>query len=115
MKSKPPGKSQTKGSMAMVVLPGSTRHAVPKAKLLKKSDPKSTIQVSIYVRRNPTPPGKSLALLSNMNEELPQQRHYATDAQFDETFGASQDDLNKVGTWAKSAGMAVIDSSIPMR
>ena len=115
MKSKSKGKSQAKGSTAMVVLPGSTRHAVPKAKLLKKSDPKATIQVSIYVRRNPTPPGKSLALLGDMNDKLPQQRSYVTGAQFDETFGASQDDLTKVGAWAKSAGLTVIDSSIPMR
>jgi kumamolisin len=115
MKSKSTGNSRAKGSVAMVVLPGSTRHAVPKAKLLRKSDPKTTIQVSIYVRRNPTPPGKSLALLGDMNEKLPQQRSYVTDAQFNETFGASQDDLDKVAKWAKGRGLNVIDSSIPMR
>ncbi len=115
MKSKSKGKSQAKRSTAMVVLPGSTRHAVPQAKLLKKSDPKSTIQVSIYVRRNPTPPGKSLALLGDMNNKLPQQRSYVNDAQFDETFGAAQEDLDKVSAWAKSAGLAVVDSSVSMR
>ena len=115
MKSKSTGKPRTHGSVAMVVLPGSTRHAVPKAKYLKKSDPKSAIQVSIYVRRNPTPPGKSLALLGDMNDKLPQQRSYATEAQFNETFGASQGDLDKVAAWAKSAGLTVTDSSIPMR
>jgi kumamolisin len=99
----------------MVALPGSTRHAVPKAKLLKKSDPKSTIQVSIYVRRNPTPPGKSLSLLGDMNDKLPSQRQYVSDAQFNETFGAAQDDLDKVVAWAKSSGLTVSDSSIPMR
>jgi len=115
MKSKSTGKPRTHGSVAMVALPGSTRHAVPKAKYLQKSDPKSAIQVSIYVRRNPTPPGKSLALLGDMNDKLPQQRSYATEAQFNETFGASQGDLDKVAAWAKSAGLNVADSSIPMR
>ena len=99
----------------MVVLPGSTRHAVPKAKLLKRSDPKSTIQVSIYVRRNPTSPGKSLTTLDDMNDKLPSQRQYISGAQFNETFGASQDDLDKVAAWAKSSGLTVSESSIPMR
>ena len=99
----------------MVILPGSTRHAVPKAKLLKKSDPKSTIDVSIYVRRNSTLPGKSLSVLSDTNDKLPLQRHYADAKEFNATFGASQDDLDKVAAWAKSSGLSVIDASVPMR
>jgi kumamolisin len=99
----------------MVVLPGSTRHAVPEAKLLKKSDSKSTIQISIYVRRNPTPPGKSLSLLGDMNDKLPSQRQYVSDAQYDQTFGAAQSDLDKVAAWAKSSGLTVSGSSVPMR
>jgi kumamolisin len=99
----------------MVVLPGSTRHAVPQAKLLKKSDPKSTIQVSIYLRRNPTPPGKSLSPLGDMNEQFPAQRHYASDQEFDETFGASPDDLKKVAEWASESNLTVAESSVAMR
>lgn len=112
---KSPSKPKARPSRAMVVLPGSTRHAVPKAKFLKKSDPKRMIQVSVYVRRNPTPPGKSLSILGDMNDKLPSQRRYATDAEFNETFGAAQDDLNKVADWAKDCGLAVTDSSIPIR
>ena len=115
MKNKSAGKPRAKGAVAMVVLPGSTRHAVPKATLLKKSDPKSTIQVSIYVRRNPTPPGKSLALLGDMSDKLPSQRQYVDDAQYNDTFGAAQDDLDEVAAWAKSSGLSVSESSIPMR
>ena len=115
MKNKSAGKSPAKGSVAMVVLPGSTRHAVPKAKFLKKSDPKASIEVSIYVRRNPTPPGKSLSVLGNMNDQLPGKRRYVSNDQFNETFGASQDDLDKVAAWAKGAGLSVTDSSVPMR
>ncbi|HEY2822657.1 MAG TPA: S53 family peptidase [Candidatus Acidoferrum sp.] len=115
MKSKSAAKSQARASVAMVVLPGSTRHAVPQARLLKKSDPKATIQVSVYVRRNPTPPGKSLSPLGDMNEQLPSQRHYASDAEFNETFGASQADLDQVAAWAKSSGLTVTESSVPMR
>ena len=115
MKSKSSAKHPTTGPVSMVVLPGSMRHAVPKAKLLKKSDPKSIIQVSIYVRRNPTPPGKGLSPLADMNDKLPSQRQYVSDAEFNETFGAAQDDLDKVAAWAKSSGLAVSESSIPMR
>jgi kumamolisin len=115
MKNKSAAKSQVRGAVAMVVLPGSTRHAVPQAKLLKQSDPKTTIQVSVYVRRNPTPPGKSLSPLGDMNEQLPTQRHYASDAEFNETFGASQADLDQVAAWAKSSGLTVADESVPMR
>src|ERR1700759_437823 len=82
MKNKSADKPKARGSVAMVVLPGSTRNAVPQAKLLKKSDPKTTIQVSIYLRRNPTPPGKSLSTLGDMNEQFPAQRHYANDEEF---------------------------------
>lgn len=115
MKNKSAGKPRAKGAVAMVVLPGSTRHAVPEAKLLKKSDPTSTAQVSIYVRRNPTPPGKNLSPLGDMNDKLPAQRQYVSDAQYNETFGAAQDDLDKVAAWAKNSGLTVSDSSIPMR
>lgn len=115
MTNKSAGKPRAKGAVAMVAIPGSTRHAVPDTKFLKKSDPKSTIQVSIYVRRNPTQPGKSLSALGDMNDKLPAQRQYVSDAQYNETFGAAQDDLDRVAAWAKSSGLTVSDSSIPMR
>ncbi len=115
MKNNSAGKSQARGSVAMVVLPGSTRHAVPEAKLLKKSDPKATIEVSIYVRRNPTPPGKNLSVLGDMNDKLPSQRHYIGGSEFDDVFGAAQKDLDKVSAWAKKSGLSVVDSSVPMR
>ena len=108
-------KSPAKKPVAMVVLPGSTRHAVPQAKLLKKSDPGSRIQVSIYVRPNPTPAGQSLSPLEDLNSKLPGQRHYPTEAEFNSTFGASQEDLDRIAEWAKASKLNVKETSIPMR
>jgi kumamolisin len=108
-------KSPAKEPVAMVVLPGSTRHAVPQAKLLKKSDPGNLIQVSIYARLNPTPAGKNLSPLEDLNSKLPGQRRYPTEAEFDSTFGASQEDLDKIAAWAKASNLSVKDSSLPMR
>jgi len=115
MKRPNPKKSPAKAPVAMVVLPGSTRHAVPEAKLLKKSDPASRIEVSIYARPNPTPPGKSLSPLEDLNSKLPGQRHYPSEAEFNATFGASEEDLNKIAEWAKGNNLKVKESSIAMR
>ena len=108
-------KSPAKEPVAMVVLPGSTRRAVPQAKLLKKSDPGSRIEVSIYTRPNPTPPGQSLSPLEDLNSKLPGQRHYPTAAEFNSTFGASQEDLDNIAEWAKASKLRVKETSIPMR
>jgi kumamolisin len=108
-------KPAAKKPVAMVVLPGSTRHAVPRAKLLKKSDPGNRIVVSIYARKNPTPPGKSLSPLDDLTSKLPGQRRYPTEAEFNSAFGASQEDLDKIADWAKASNLKVKEISIPMR
>ncbi len=108
-------KSARNAATKMVILPGSTRHAVPQAKLLKRSDPKSEIRVSIYVRRNPSPPGQSLTPLDDLNTKLPTQRRYPSEAEFNARFGASQADLDKVVDWAEASNLEVQDASIPMR
>jgi len=79
-----------------LAIPGSYRHAVPGAKLLKKSDPGARIKVSIYARQNPTEPGKSPAPLEELNKQLPAERHYLKGEEFDSTFGANPADLEKI-------------------
>jgi len=96
-------KSPPTKPVAMVVLPGSTRRAVPQAKLLKKSDPGNRIEVSIYTRPNPTPPGQSLSPLEDLNSKLPGQRHYPTAAEFNSTFGAAQEDWTRSPSGPKPA------------
>jgi len=99
----------------MIAIPGSNRLAVPEAKLLKKSDPKLQIKVSIYARQNPTAPGKSRTPLDGLSNNLPRDRKYLSDDEFNSTFGADPADLAKIAAWARSGKLKVLDSSVPMR
>ena len=101
--------------MAMIAIPGSNRLAVPLAKLLKKSDPKLQIKVSIYARQNPAAPGKSRSPLVALNNSLPRDRKYLSDGEFNSTFGADPADLAKIAAWARTSKLKVLDSSVPMR
>jgi kumamolisin len=99
----------------MIAIPGSNRLAVPEAKLLKKSDPKLQIKVSIYARQNPTAPGKSRTPLDALSNSLPRDRKYLSDDEFNSTFGADPADLAKIAAWARTSKLKVLDSSVPMR
>jgi kumamolisin len=99
----------------MIAIPGSNRHAVPDAKLLKKSDPKLQIKVSIYARQNPAAPGKSPSSLDDMSSKLPRDRRYLSDDEFNSTFGADPADLAKIAAFARASKLKVLDSSVPMR
>ena len=102
-------------STDQLAIPGSYRHAVPGAKLLKKSDPAKRIKVSIYARQNPVEAGKSLTPLEELNQKLPGQRKYLNAEEFNSTFGADPADLEKIAAWAKSNKLKVLDSSVPKR
>jgi len=95
----------------MISIPGSNRPVNPKAKLLGRSDPKRSIEVSIYVRQNPVGGGKSIPSLEQLNSELPGQRKYLNDEEFNAVFGADQADVDKVVRWAKANKLAVVDSN----
>jgi kumamolisin len=99
----------------MLAIPGSTRIAVPQAKLIKKCNPATQIKVSIYARRNPAAPGKDPASLEAMNLELPRERLYVSDTDFNSTFGADPADLDKIAAWAKKCKLKVLDSSVAKR
>ena len=99
----------------LLAIPGSFRHAVPGAKLLRKSNPASRIKVSIYARQNPTPPGRSLSPLEEMNNKLPGERQYVSGEEFNTTFGANPEDLAKIASWAKSNKLKVLDSDVAKR
>ena len=93
----------------MIAIPGSTRHAVPEAKLIKKSDQTTRIRVSIYARRNPSGPGKSPFPSDTMSNTLPRERHYLKDDEFNSTFGADPADLDKIAAWAQANKLKVLD------
>jgi kumamolisin len=104
-----------KKTTEMIAIPGSTRPAVPQARLLKKSNPTEQIKVSIYARQNPTAPGTDPLAIEKMNETLPRDRQYLSDDQFNSRFGADPEDLQKIAAWAKACKLKVVDSSVPKR
>ena len=99
----------------MIAIPGSDRLAVPQAKLIKKSDPKLKIKVSIYARQNPAAPGKNKSSLDALSTSIPRDRKYLSDEEFNSTFGADPADLAKIAAWARTSKLKVLDSSVPMR
>ncbi|HVS35791.1 MAG TPA: S53 family peptidase [Gemmataceae bacterium] len=99
----------------MVPLAGSQRPAVPGARLLQKSDPNQQIKVSIYARRNPNRLAAALPSMEALNAELPGQRRYFTNQQFNLAYGADPADLEKIAAWARSKNLRVLESSVPKR
>jgi kumamolisin len=99
----------------MIPIPGSQRPAVSGARLLRKSDPNQRIQVSIYARRNPNRHARAFPSIDELNAALPGNRHYFTDAEFNEAFGADPADLKKIEAWAKAGNLKVLEASVPKR
>jgi kumamolisin len=102
-------------SAKRVVLPGSTRFAVPQAKRIKKSDPRLQIKISVYARQNPMAPGQKRSPLDRLNNSLPRDREYLNEEEFNSRFGADPADLAKIAAWARASKLKVLDSSVPMR
>jgi kumamolisin len=102
-------------SAKRVVLPGSTRFAVPQAKRIKKSDPRLQIKISVYARQNPMAPGQKRSPLDRLNNSLPRDREYLNEEEFNSRFGADPADLARIAAWARASKLKVLDSSVPMR
>lgn len=98
-----------------VPIPGSTRPPLPKAKLLRRSDPRKSIRVSIYVRRNPQHVLEAASIPDELGRQLPKNRQYLSSEQFDEIYGADPQDLKKVEDWVKGSRLNVVDSNVAHR
>ncbi|MGA3188814.1 MAG: S53 family peptidase [Bryobacteraceae bacterium] len=99
----------------MISLPGSTRKAMPGAKLLRKSDVAERIKVSVFVRRNPNPPAKAVSSAAALSAELPSKRKALTKAEFNAVYGADPADLERVEAWAAKSKLKVLDPSVAKR
>src|SRR5215471_9739065 len=97
-----------------IAIRGSTRKAVPHAKLVQKSDPKKTIEVSIFSRRNPSPPPEVLKKANAIRNAPISARTYLSKDEFDEVYGAAKADLDAIAKFAEGAGLTVVDSSVAM-
>jgi kumamolisin len=94
-----------------IALPGSMRKAMPDATKLRPSDPASTIQISIFARRNPSPSAALLLKAKAINHQSIAERTYLNSKEFDQLYGASRSDLATIEKFAKAAKLKVIESS----
>lgn len=99
----------------LIAIPGSDRRSVPNASRVRKSDPAQRIRVSIYARRNPSPPGAVMAKAAAINHQRITARTYLTAREFDQFYGASSADLTKISQFARSAKLSVVDSNASKR
>jgi kumamolisin len=102
-------------SSKKIAIRGSRRKAVPNALLLNRSNPEDTIQVSIFARRNPFPPADMVAKAKAASDGPISTRKYLTNDEFNQVYGAAQQDLDLIVEFAKSAGLNVIDVSVAKR
>src|SRR5258708_30834411 len=92
-----------------IAVQGSNRPPVAEARLLRKSDLKQRIRISIYSRRNPNPSANALQLVDEISTQLPGKRRYLDNDQFNSVYGADPADLDKIAAWAKANRLAVVD------
>ncbi|HLX92535.1 MAG TPA: hypothetical protein VKR32_12680, partial [Puia sp.] len=88
-------------SSNLVPIPGSHREIAPNVKLLRLSDPTQKIKISIYARENSNPPAALLARVQQLGYQMPKDRAYFTDEEYDAVFGADPADLREIVQWAK--------------
>ncbi|HEY4967030.1 MAG TPA: hypothetical protein VII28_11550 [Puia sp.] len=79
-----------------VAIPGSFRKVADGATMISSSDPNETISVTLYARRNPHPPGEVKAVHERLAGELPGERRYLNRTEFNQLFGASPKDIEKI-------------------
>ena len=98
-----------------VAIPGSFRKIADGARLLFSSNPDENISVTLYARRNPHPPGEVKAVHERLAGQLPGERRYLNRTEFNQLFGASPKDIEKIKSWAKANALRVVDEDISKR
>jgi kumamolisin len=102
-------------SSKMIAVSGSNRPPMDGAKLLRKSDPKQSIKVSIYLRRSPKTASEAMSTIATLNAQPPQSRRYLTKTELASMFGADPKEVEAVEDWAKSCKLKVIDADAGKR
>jgi kumamolisin len=93
----------------LVELEGSHRDLVRGAERVRDVAPGEELTVTVYVRRNPG--AHPVADPTAEAQKRPQDRRYLTPSEVEESFGASQSDLQAVVDYAKSKGLHTSDVS----
>jgi kumamolisin len=82
---------------------------------LGKADDQKRIKISIYLRPNPHATAEARRAADAMDSQLPGQRKYMSDRDFDAVYGADSGELDRVAAWAKQHKLTVVDRSITKR
>ena len=98
-----------------IAIPGSNRPPLPDAKLIGKADSTERIKVSVYARRNPSPPGRMFSALPGLHAAPPAKRKWLSDEDFNAVYGSDPGDLKNIAEWARHSGLKVLDQSAPQR
>jgi kumamolisin len=99
-----------------VAIPGSEHAQPPEAKLLGPADPDEVIQVTVMIRHKVMPDRKPLhELVAEIGASNPRTRKNLTHADFEQQYGAHQDDVSKVVKFAEANGLKVVETSLSKR
>lgn len=102
-------------SSKMLPISGSNRPPLPGATLRRKTDPKKSITVSIYLRATPSAAGEAASTIETLGGQPPQERRYLTKPQLAEIFGADPREIQAVEEWAKSSKLKVVEANAAQR
>jgi kumamolisin len=92
-----------------VPIKGSERKPLSGARILQATRPDERIEVMVKVR--PRAPLANLDSSPALTSKLPKQRKYLSREEFEKSYGANPDDLDKITAFAKSHNLIVVDSS----
>ncbi len=102
-------------SSKMIAVAGSNRPPLDGAKLLRKTDPKKSITVSMYLRTNPNMTSQARSTIATLSEQPPQERRYLSKPQLGAMFGADPREMQAVEDWAKSCKLKVVEADAAKR
>jgi kumamolisin len=96
-----------------VPIPNSERTLLADARLTGSAAGDQIIKVTIYVRRNPST--EEMLDVDQLGAQFPQERRYLSNAEFRRFYGADQNDLDQVATFARAHGLEVLGESVHRR
>lgn len=92
-----------------IAIKGSERFERHNARRVSAPDPNERIEVSVLVRRRK--PIENIVSVKEMGSKLPNERQYLSREEFAATYGADDNDLKKIETFANEHDLTVVEVS----
>lgn len=92
-----------------IVIEGSERFERHGSRRVSAPDPNERIELSILVRRRNSI--KNIGWVKEMGSKLPHERQYLSREEFAATYGADNNDLKKIETFAHEHNLTVVEVS----